>query len=70
MVDETGFIRVVLADDHTVVRKGIRDFLEEESDNQVVAERRPGPKQSPDWRKRARCPNNYLRLDNGSNGLV
>jgi two-component system, NarL family, response regulator DevR len=31
-------IRVVLADDHAVVRKGIRDFLEEEGDIQVVAE--------------------------------
>ena len=31
-------IRVVLADDHTVVRKGIREFLEEEEDIQVVAE--------------------------------
>lgn len=31
-------IRVVLADDHAVVRKGIRDFLEEEQDIQVVAE--------------------------------
>lgn len=31
-------IRVVLADDHTVVRKGIREFLEEEDDIQVVGE--------------------------------
>ncbi|MCL4830692.1 MAG: response regulator transcription factor [Caldilinea sp.] len=31
-------IRVVLADDHAVVRQGIRDFLEEESDIVVVAE--------------------------------
>jgi two-component system, NarL family, response regulator LiaR len=31
-------IRVVLADDHAVVRKGIRDFLEEEGDIQVIAE--------------------------------
>jgi DNA-binding NarL/FixJ family response regulator len=35
---ETPSIRVVLADDHAVVRKGIREFLEEESDIQVVAE--------------------------------
>ena len=31
-------IRVVLADDHAVVRKGIRDFLEEDGTIQVVAE--------------------------------
>ncbi len=31
-------IRVLLADDHAIVRKGIRDFLEEEPDLQVVAE--------------------------------
>jgi len=31
-------IRVILADDHAVVRKGIRDFLEEAGDIAVVAE--------------------------------
>jgi DNA-binding NarL/FixJ family response regulator len=31
-------IRVILADDHAVVRKGIRDFLEESGDIAVVAE--------------------------------
>jgi two-component system, NarL family, response regulator LiaR len=31
-------IRVVLADDHAVVRKGIRDFLEEAGDIEVIAE--------------------------------
>ncbi len=31
-------IRVVLADDHGVVRKGVRDFLEEEPDLEVVGE--------------------------------
>jgi DNA-binding NarL/FixJ family response regulator len=31
-------IRVILADDHAVVRKGIREFLEEEGDIIVVAE--------------------------------
>lgn len=31
-------IRVVLADDHAVVRRGIRDFLEESGEIQVVAE--------------------------------
>ncbi|NIO70479.1 MAG: DNA-binding response regulator, partial [Anaerolineae bacterium] len=35
---ETPPIRVVLADDHAVVRKGIREFLEEEGDIQVIAE--------------------------------
>jgi DNA-binding NarL/FixJ family response regulator len=31
-------IRVILADDHAVVRKGIREFLEEAGDVEVVAE--------------------------------
>ena len=31
-------IRVLLADDHPIVRRGIRDFLEEDSDLIVVAE--------------------------------
>jgi DNA-binding NarL/FixJ family response regulator len=35
-------IRVLLADDHAVVRKGIRDFLEEEGDIQVIAEASDG----------------------------
>jgi DNA-binding NarL/FixJ family response regulator len=35
-------IRVVLADDHTVVRKGIREFLEEAGDVQVIAEATTG----------------------------
>jgi DNA-binding NarL/FixJ family response regulator len=35
-------IRVVLADDHAVVRKGIREFLESEDDIQVVAEAADG----------------------------
>lgn len=35
-------IRVVLADDHAVVRKGIREFLEDEGDIQVVAEASDG----------------------------
>lgn len=37
-------IRVVLADDHAVVRKGIRDFLEEDGDIEVVAEAGDGEK--------------------------
>lgn len=37
-------IRVVLADDHAVVRKGIRDFLEEELEIEVVAEASDGDK--------------------------
>ena len=35
-------IRVVLADDHAVVRKGIREFLEEEGSIEVVAEASDG----------------------------
>ncbi|MGD9148473.1 MAG: response regulator transcription factor [Anaerolineae bacterium] len=39
---ETRPIRVILADDHAVVRKGIREFLEEEVDITVVAEAADG----------------------------
>jgi DNA-binding NarL/FixJ family response regulator len=42
MMNGTRPIRVVLADDHAVVRKGIREFLEEEGDIQVVAEAADG----------------------------
>ncbi len=35
-------IRVLLADDHAVVRKGIRDFLEEDKEIHVVAEASDG----------------------------
>lgn len=35
-------IRVVLADDHAVVRKGIREFLEQDGDISVVAEAAEG----------------------------
>ena len=35
-------IRIVLADDHAVVRKGIREFLEQEDDLAVVAEATDG----------------------------
>ncbi len=38
----TGRIRVVLADDHAVVRTGIRDFLHDEPDIEVVAEAADG----------------------------
>jgi DNA-binding NarL/FixJ family response regulator len=41
-VDEAQSIRVVLADDHAVVRKGIREFLEEAGDIQVIAEATTG----------------------------
>lgn len=41
-MEKTTVVRVVLADDHTVVRKGIRDFLEEEGDILVVAEAATG----------------------------
>lgn len=37
-MNKTEVIRVVLADDHEIVRKGIHDLLEEEDDIQVVAE--------------------------------
>jgi DNA-binding NarL/FixJ family response regulator len=35
-------IRVILADDHAVVRKGIREFLEEDGDVSIVAEAADG----------------------------
>jgi len=35
-------IRVILADDHAVVRKGIREFLEEEGDITILAEAADG----------------------------
>jgi len=35
---QTRPIRVILADDHAVVRKGIREFLEEEGDITILAE--------------------------------
>ena len=41
-MSETQLIRVVLADDHAVVRKGIKEFLEEEGDIVVVAEAADG----------------------------
>lgn len=37
-------IRVILADDHAVVRKGIRDFLEEDERIEVIAEAGDGAK--------------------------
>jgi DNA-binding NarL/FixJ family response regulator len=37
-MEKTNLVRVVLADDHAVVRKGIREFLEEAGDIEVVAE--------------------------------
>ncbi len=37
-------IRVVLADDHALVRRGMRAFFEETSDIQVVAEADDGDK--------------------------
>jgi DNA-binding NarL/FixJ family response regulator len=42
MMTEILPIRVVLVDDHAVVRKGIREFLEEEPDITVVAEAADG----------------------------
>lgn len=35
-------IRIIIADDHEVVRKGIREYLEDEPDMDVVAEARDG----------------------------
>jgi DNA-binding NarL/FixJ family response regulator len=42
ILTQSKIIRVVLADDHAVVRKGIREFLEEEDDIQVIAEATTG----------------------------
>ncbi len=42
MMGESHPIRVILADDHAVVRKGIREFLQEEGDILVVAEAADG----------------------------
>ncbi|CAG0943548.1 Transcriptional regulatory protein DegU [Anaerolineae bacterium] len=41
-MSEPKLIRVVLADDHAVVRKGIREFLEEDTAIQVVGEASDG----------------------------
>jgi len=41
-MDNHPAIRILLADDHEIVRKGIRDFLEEETDLCVVAEAADG----------------------------
>lgn len=42
MKNDSPVIRVILADDHAVVRQGIRDFIQEASDIQVVAEAADG----------------------------
>ncbi|MGB8648412.1 MAG: response regulator transcription factor [Anaerolineae bacterium] len=42
MPENEKLIRVILADDHAVVRKGIRDFLEEDESIRVVAEASDG----------------------------
>lgn len=41
-MSKTNVVRVVLADDHEIVRKGIHDLLEEEDDIRVVAEAADG----------------------------
>jgi DNA-binding NarL/FixJ family response regulator len=41
-MSDTRPIRVILADDHAVVRKGIREFLEEDGDIVIVAEAADG----------------------------
>jgi len=46
-------IRILLADDHTVVRDGLRAMLERESDMTVVAEAADGGKAS-GWLRRRR----------------
>ena len=46
-------IRILLADDHTVVRDGLRALLERESDMKVVAEAADG-RESVTWRRRLR----------------
>ncbi len=42
MKEDESTIRVLLADDHEVVRKGIREFLEEDKSIEVVAEASDG----------------------------
>ena len=42
MNDSKPLIRVILADDHAVVRAGIRQFLEQAGDIQVVGEASDG----------------------------
>jgi len=41
-MSESPRVRVLLADDHAVVRAGIRDFLESAEDIQIVAEAENG----------------------------
>ena len=41
-LDRSGVVRVLIVDDHHVVREGLRRMLEMESDIQVVAEARSG----------------------------
>ena len=42
MSENPNLIRVILADDHAVVRQGIRQFLESAPDIRVVAEAKDG----------------------------
>jgi DNA-binding NarL/FixJ family response regulator len=53
-------IRVLLADDHAVVRKGIRDFLEADPHIQVVAEADDGAMA---WRQISQAPPDVAVLD-------
>jgi DNA-binding NarL/FixJ family response regulator len=39
-------IKIILADDHQIVRQGLRTLLEKESDMQVVAEAEDGRSRS------------------------
>lgn len=58
--DPSKSIRVLLADDHAVVRKGIRDFLEVDPSIQVIAEADDGAMA---WRLIAQQPPDVAVLD-------
>ncbi len=48
-----GLVRIVLVDDHAILRQGLRSVLERESDLEIVGgERRPSPRPSP-WSTRS-----------------
>ncbi|MBI3959264.1 MAG: response regulator transcription factor [Chloroflexi bacterium] len=63
---QTQVIRVLLADDHAVVRKGIRDFLEEDAQIQVLAEASDGQEA---WALLARQQPDVAVLDIRMTGL-
>jgi len=47
----TGRIRVLLVDDHAVVRQGLRAFLRLQPDMEVVGEADGGPAARRPWRR-------------------